>query len=460
MKTFPLSEETEETIDISSDEESMNLDYREEKIMDVTRVLGLNGEKLPQKWLNQIDFHQKHILSMRTLTNPNIREWFEYLYNESDPEHSKYRCGVCSRYAGQYSLSGQLKKSPIAQEEGTLSNTTENNRNILNRHASNHVHKLLLHRMKTLKRGEEITGQELIQPTILLIRSVYTLVLMNTPLTNIMFMGDFNRVESRTHYNLPGATKVLNVIHEYLKKELLQSLKISNAPISLIMDTATDNTNKNYLNAYFSTVINQEKKIIFYKLIDLEGMSTAEYIFAKLIENFEIDGILELMKQNIFSIVTDGASVFTAIKNSVGTKLSLWTGRNDTFIRIWCYSHRLQVILGKSYQKFDAISEMNDFMGDISTFYSSSYKRQASLTKLGNLISEKTYKLNNVFRIRWISSSYIAVKNIVKSYKPLVLNLKKISNSQDFDKKTKTTANNLVGLVSKTETIYYLCQCS
>ena len=86
--------------------------------MDTSRVIGLNRKILPQKLLNQFNFHQAKVLSVQTLTNPKIREWFEYLYNETDPEHSKYRCGVCHRYAEQYSVSSQLKT--IAIELKTL----------------------------------------------------------------------------------------------------------------------------------------------------------------------------------------------------------------------------------------------------------------------------------------------------------------------------------------------------
>ena len=124
------------------------------------------------------------------------------------------------------------------------------------------------------------------------------------------------------------------------------------------------------------------------------------------------------MKNTLCCLVSDGAKVFSADVNSVGAKLSNWINRKkESLFRIWCYAHKLQVCLGKSYQTFEIISEINDFMTDLSTYYfGHSYKRQAHLNELAITLNERMYKINNIFKIRFIGSSFTAVKGVIKSY--------------------------------------------
>ena len=51
------------------------------------------------EWLDQMKAHQRHIAPITTIEgNKNVRVWFEYIFDDENPQDSKYRCRLCYKY--------------------------------------------------------------------------------------------------------------------------------------------------------------------------------------------------------------------------------------------------------------------------------------------------------------------------------------------------------------------------
>ena len=421
---------------------NVDIDWREEKIMDTSKVLGLNMDNTI--WLKQIRYHQDDILSTKTVTNPKFRKFFEYLYNEENPKQSKYRCSLCTRYAEHLHVSDQLKEE-IASEEGTLKSNKPLNYNALTKHANNPIHKEIVKYVESLEKGDEVDTLTMIRPTVKLIKTVYSMILLKGGMSKIYVLTDLQNIKDKSHYKRDSAYVVRRYIHENIRNKIIKTIQSSKSALSIVLDSATDNSNQHFLIVYFSLISQQEKRMIFYKLIYIGSQSDAESLYKILLENFELDGLADVIQESLVAFVSDSAANFASDKHkSVAIKFDNWVKRKNSLIKIRCYSHRFQTGLGHSYQSFSVISDMNDFISNIgSYFFGYSYKRQALLRELAQSLNEKMYKINNVFKTRWIASSYTQVRNLLRQTNLLIIELKEIRDSNEFKKADRLRAKEM-----------------
>ena len=60
-----------------------------------------------KEWLELMKMYQNDIAPVDTINRPEIRTWFEYLFDQTNPTESRYRCRLCHKYSDQFSLGAQ-----------------------------------------------------------------------------------------------------------------------------------------------------------------------------------------------------------------------------------------------------------------------------------------------------------------------------------------------------------------
>ena len=100
------------------------------------------------EWLNLIKEHQKDLIYSGSVEK--AKKWFEYLFNPSEPEKSRFRCRLCYKYYD--ALVGIVRFKPkLAHVNGYLADTKKRNGAMINEHANkNEPHLKVIEKLKQL----------------------------------------------------------------------------------------------------------------------------------------------------------------------------------------------------------------------------------------------------------------------------------------------------------------------
>jgi hypothetical protein len=294
-----------------------------------------------KRWLPLI--YKQKLLSDKTVIKPEIVDWFEYLYNEDNPQHSRYRCGICFRYAYKLRNSFQLNQSqPIISANGDLKESKEANRKTLLRHANNPVHKEIVIFVKRLMNGEQVHTYTNLLSTVYFVKSVFTLIKLHGSMDSIKHIYNLlislDLPVSLSFVNEDGTRDMIKSISTFLHSDIIDELNVFEHPLGIIIDSATDKMLKHYLICNLSIMKNGKQSILFYRLIQINSKQDGNELFNLLIKAFTDDGIYDVIQRNLVAFIADGASVM----NTVSDKFNVWVNKinNKTIVRVWCYGHR------------------------------------------------------------------------------------------------------------------------
>jgi hypothetical protein len=70
------------------------------------------------EWISPIIRNQSHLLSIETVLRDDVKKWFEYLYNPTNPKLSRFRCRVCHNVGNLNELPQYVPE--IAKADGDL----------------------------------------------------------------------------------------------------------------------------------------------------------------------------------------------------------------------------------------------------------------------------------------------------------------------------------------------------
>jgi hypothetical protein len=417
-----------------------------------TQTLSFDSSNFQESWIPLIEANQNDLLSITTITNKDIKPWFEYLYNEENPRKSTYRCRICFRHSSR--IYPDIYHTPLmARAEGRLSTSLRKNGGILRNHAKSKIHNDIIKHLKSAKMTEYYEERQLeidanlthkLAATSRMMRVVYVEILADVPFNQHKLMVQAQTIHGvdmgSHHNNQKGATRMTQVISETMHIDLLNEMKETHPIVSLLVDGATDNTGNHFIICLFHFHRNGIPNTSLYKLLQIGVSEKAEDLFNLIISAFVKDGIDIYMKTQLLSFVSDGASVLSGKRNSVYTKLQNWIlPKSRRLVRIHCCPHKLQLALTHSYKKFSFVGEIELILKELSTFYyGPSHKRKIHLEKFSIETNRKAYRFSSIFESRWIASEYQAVRRLINSYDLVVEDLNSIKVSvDDFNKGTR-----------------------
>ena len=96
------------------------------------------------------------------------------------------------------------------------------------------------------------------------------------------------------HYDTRGAWCIADHITDQMHLELLKFLKADTSPLSLVVDSATDPSQNNFLCVFIQTLHQDKPKVFMYRVPGLGSDETAAGLMQSLEDVFEEHGIMEI----------------------------------------------------------------------------------------------------------------------------------------------------------------------
>lgn len=135
---------------------------------------------------------------------------------------------------------------------------------------------------------------------------------------------------------------------------------------------------------------------------------------------------IEFMKR-VSSVCTDGTNVNTGDQNSLWALLDeemTMIGSEIPLIKIWCAAHRAELAWGDTGEKVGQVKKVLSVLSSVSSYFHYSGLRTCELEQIGESNGLKVVRLPKLILIRWCEFTLSLLRNILISWKALVLYFK------------------------------------
>lgn len=102
-------------------------------------------------------------------------------------------------------------------------------------------------------------------------------------------------------------------------------------------------------------------------------------------------------------------------------------------------AHRLELAVKNSIDDLNAIWHFKVFVDELYKVYSMSPKNQRELQDEAKLLSVGLLKVQKVFDVRWVFSSFVAVKAVLRDFAALVAHFTKCSSAEGAEGDGRTS---------------------
>lgn len=180
-----------------------------------------------------------------------------------------------------------------------------------------------------------------------------------------------------------------------------------------------------------------DKIYVMAKIINLDGSSELLFIgVGKQTQRKAIglkNAVMEASKaaindpkqllRTVSFLCTDGTNVNTDDRTSLWQLLDQEMITIDSgipLLKIWCAAHRAELVWKDSSEKFSAVGKVLSVLSSIASYFNQSGLRRADLDN--NLT---VFRLPKIFEIRWTQFTFTLIRNVLFSWKTLVLYFEK-----------------------------------
>ncbi|KAK5880415.1 hypothetical protein CesoFtcFv8_023446 [Champsocephalus esox] len=164
-----------------------------------------------------------------------------------------------------------------------------------------------------------------------------------------------------------------------MKKELLKKIIETKRKITVLADESTSVGHKSTLIVFLKASVDG----------DIENGFT-----------------VELLREILIGLCSDGASVMLGVKSGVGKLLQ------DDFpgIILWhCLNHRLELAVDQALDVTGGTKDFQAFMDSLYSLYSQSPKNMQQLSECAHNLDIALRRIGKVFSVLWVASSWRAV---------------------------------------------------
>lgn len=254
-----------------------------------------------------------------------------------------------------------------------------------------------------------------------LMRTAYSIAKNNRSYTEyeeIVALQELNGVDlGISLHSRQTCTRMIDVIAEEMRRRLVRWMMENQSKFSLLIDESTPLSNKSTLILYFALVFDDyEPTYVFFNLLELESQD-AECIVKAIWTCFRDAGFSDtFIKNNMVTLLTDGASVMVGSKSGVWTRMKADIPHLLTF---HCMAHRLELSVHDVKKDVTGVNRFTSFMDKLYSFYSASPKNTRAIQDISSELHTQFQKIGRVLGVRWASSSLRTVKAVWTSYKAL-----------------------------------------
>ena len=188
----------------------------------------------------------------------------------------------------------------------------------------------------------------------------------------------------------------------------------------------------------------------FHDIVELDAMD-ADGISQALLQCLNKHGLSEtVLTECWLGFASDGASVMLGKKAAVYTKL---TERFPNIISWHCYNHRLELAVNDAVKSCCQVIHFKSFMDRLYSLYSMSPNNRRLLDQCASQLGIQVRKIGKILDVRWVASSFRAVKAVWDSYAALHHSF---TTATDDMRKTSKVRAEFAGLARQLESGTFL----
>lgn len=402
--------------------------------------------------------HQSNLLPIDLIKSH--KNWFEYLFDDDDPTHSRYRCRLCSKYFAEFGLPSD-GANEFAVKGGVLKPSRQGNEDAINGHAFTREHRNTIQILEERKLREmeddfrridsleETADDNRLQVTARMFRTVYVEVKKNIPFEShpdLVAVQTMNGVEMGfRHMTRKDAVDIMQFISASMHRMLINYLLAEKVPISLLIDSITDGNDQQYFLVYFAVTEDFSPTYLFYKIVAAPTDDTGSGYFKCLSEAFKEDGkeFFAYLQTHLYGFGSEGSVQMMDRVNGVIAFIRNELATNEVYA-VHCMPHKLHKTLINAFHTNVYFREFENWINDVYVFYNShGQKRKAHLRRTSEALGRQLFDLNYVYTSDLIASDVNALNNIQKMWHLLVKDLDAISSDDTVDSETRSTATDL-----------------
>jgi len=229
-------------------------------------------------------------------------------------------------------------------------------------------------------------------------------------------------------------SKILKHIAQEMKTELNNYIKESSHPFSVMIDETTTLSTKSALIIFIRIQVGNDVCNFFYGLLELSDGSTGSEIAKAVLRSFADLG-KEILSSRLIGVASEGASVMTGC--FAGALVHLKEALKNDFVSFHCLAHRLEVAVHGAVRSSGEIQRLQLFTDSLYTFYHKSYKNTYELRDVAKDIHAQLMRITQVYTVRWVFSSFRAVKAFISDFASLCKHMTKCGEDSSRNSKDR-----------------------
>ena len=167
--------------------------------------------------------------------------------------------------------------------------------------------------------------------------------------------------------------------------------------------------------------------VYFLGLLPVES-ATAEGLKETLLSFLYSLGLTDkIMKVQFVGFCSDGASTMTGQHNGLA---ALLTANYPLIKPFHCMAHRLELAVKNATDTVNSVSHFRDLVDGVYKVYSMSPKNQREIEMIAGSLSVELMKVQKVFDVRWVFSSFMSVTALLRDLPALYEHFNKLSSPE------------------------------
>lgn len=343
------------------------------------------------------------------------KEWKEeYTWLEYNEEEGKMYCRVCKDFPNIADKSSSFFTGNNSFHVGNVKGHDQSRRHVRCEEAKKARE---VPEATPIHKGIRNLNQQTLDKLEKLFNTAYYLAKSGRP------FSDFNQLcilqvkngvsLGETYLNDKRCREFIEAIAEVMKRDQKEAMNSAQPRFfTLMADSGTDTSNK-------------DLEIIYVRML-CDGEPINKFLTIAELPNGTADGVIESFeramgkvgvnnwKNALVSLGSDGASVYTGVRNGVVAKLRQsipW------LLGIHCIAHNLELAILDGLKEDHLLSSVKEMLQSIYKHYHYSPKALRELKELAETMEEKIQKPGNLKGTRWVPHLHRALKVFLKDYK-------------------------------------------
>ncbi|XP_075441328.1 zinc finger protein 862-like [Ascaphus truei] len=292
--------------------------------------------------------------------------------------------------------------------------------------------------------------KEMFQQMCVVFNTAYYIAKNNKPFSDMKELLNYARklgVGVPEQYgNDKRCAEFIKFIAEKIRNDVVAEIK-SSPFFSILLDGSTDKSTTEQHIMYIKYCKQGDVKETFVSIVQLKN-STGQGYFDAVQEELVKCGLHWRDTAQVVGLRTDGAASMSGSVNGLTAKMK---AEVKHLISVHCAAQKLQLCVLKSVKDAPYISKVDDVLIGLFRFYANSPKRQNELQDVAQSLSANILKVQHIHEVRWVASKVGALKSVLADWKPCVVHMESIVESQN-----RVESNHCKGFLKMLKNVRFL----